>query len=180
MTAVTRIRKKEDCKEEIVGGVTSDGIRVVGDKELQQLQKEAKSNKKAFEVAKGQIKNAGADANGLNAGITKAHFLFDKVDGKGKKIGGVIAKVTGVVSCRALVGSRDKYHKEFKQDSFKWGVGNGRLWECVEGTSKYRPYGEKMPYHGKRYWIEMITVATSNGEFANVRTDPSSKDFNGL
>jgi len=37
---VTRIVKKENCKEEIVGGVTSDGIRVVNDEELKKLQKD--------------------------------------------------------------------------------------------------------------------------------------------
>lgn len=169
---VTRIIKKEDCDEEsIVDGVTSDGIRVVNDKELQKLQQKAESNKVAFEAAKEQIRNAGDERNGIPAGQTKAHFLFYNVNKRGEKIEGVIAKATTVRSCITLVGTKDKYQKDFTQGYFEWGVGNGRLWECAKGTHHQT---KKMPYHGKSYWIEMITVALSKGKYASVRKDPST------
>lgn len=102
------------------------------------------------------------------------------MNNEGEKIGDAIAKGTGVLSCKALVGERDKNGNRFKQDSFKWGVGKGRLWECAGGTSKNHNGRPKQPHHGKRYWIEMVTEAISNDEFASVKPDPSSEVFHAL
>ena len=169
---IKQIKREDEGDDE----VAASGMNAISDEKLEEMKEEAAKaeNQAAFEIAKKALKAAQSIKGTLHTNDTRYFFIFFMVDGNGIKIGDAFAKTSNVTLSKELVGQVDKAtKKKFEKKFFTPGVGKGRLWTCV--TRHYNQPAKL--FHGKRYWVEMVTAEESEEYYGTVPHNPTSKDF---